>query len=207
MAGRLTVCNMSIEAGARAGLVAPDEVTFAYLEGRPHAAVRGPRSRPRSTTGARLPHGTPDASFDNEVVLDAATLTAVRDPGAPTRGRALGRWRPRWPDPDSFADPAAPGGPPRRALTYMDLNAGHRAARRRRGHGLRRVLHQTAGSRDLRAAASVLQGRHVAPSVHMLVVPGSMAVRAQAEREGLDAHLHGRGAPTGGRRAARCASA
>ena len=188
MAGRLTVCNMSIEAGARAGLVAPDEVTFAYLEGRAHAPS-GVAWEAALDYWRTLPTDA-DASFDNEVVLDAATLTPYVTWGT-NPGQAL-PLASSVPDPGSFADPAARAAA-ERALTYMDLKP---------GTALRDVAVDTVfvGSctngriEDLRAAASVLQGRHVAPSVHMLVVPGSMAVRAQAEREGLDAIFTASGA-------------
>src|SRR6266581_5363377 len=181
MAGRLTVCNMSIEAGARAGLVAPDDVTFGYLEGRAHAPS-GAAFQTALDYWRTLP-GDQDAAFDNEVVLDAATLTPYVTWGT-NPGQAL-PLASSVPDPDSFADPAARAAA-ERALTYMDLKP---------GTALRDVAVDTVfvGSctngriEDLRAAASVLQGRQVAPSVRMLVVPGSMAVRAQAEREGLDA--------------------
>src|SRR2546421_5278492 len=188
MAGRLTVCNMSIEAGARAGLVAPDDVTFAYLEGRPHAPS-GAAWETALDYWRTLPTDA-DASFDNEVVLDAATLTPYVTWGT-NPGQAL-PLASSVPDPDSFADPAARAAA-ERALTYMDLKP---------GTALRDVAVDTVfiGSctngriEDLRAAASVLQGRQVAPSVRMLVVPGSMAVRAQAEREGLDAIFTASGA-------------
>jgi 3-isopropylmalate/(R)-2-methylmalate dehydratase large subunit len=181
MAGRLTVCNMSIEAGARAGLVAPDDVTFAYLEGRPHAPS-GAAWEAALDYWRTLPTDA-GAAFDNEVVLDAATLSPYVTWGT-NPGQAL-PLASSVPDPDSFADPAARVAA-ERALTYMDLKP---------GTALRDVAVDTVfiGSctngriEDLRAAATVLQGRQVAPSVRMLVVPGSMAVRAQAEREGLDA--------------------
>ena len=188
MAGRLTVCNMSIEAGARAGLVAPDDVTFSYLEGRPHAPS-GAAWEAALDYWRTLPTDA-DASFDHEVVLDAATLTPYVTWGT-NPGQAL-PLASSVPDPGSFADPAARAAA-ERALTYMDLKP---------GTALRDVAVDTVfvGSctngriEDLRAAASVLQGRQVAPSVRMLVVPGSMAVRAQAEREGLDAIFTAAGA-------------
>ena len=188
MAGRLTVCNMSIEAGARAGLVAPDDVTFSYLEGRPHAPS-GAAWEAALDYWRTLPTDA-DASFDHEVVLDAATLTPYVTWGT-NPGQAL-PLASSVPDPGSFADPAARAAA-ERALTYMDLKP---------GTALRDVAVDTVfvGSctngriEDLRAAASVLQGRQVAPSVRMLVVPGSMAVRAQAEREGLDAIFTASGA-------------
>jgi 3-isopropylmalate/(R)-2-methylmalate dehydratase large subunit len=188
MAGRLTVCNMSIEAGARAGLVAPDDVTFAYLEGRPHAPS-GAAWEAALDYWRTLPTDA-GAAFDNEVVLDAATLSPYVTWGT-NPGQAL-PLASSVPDPDSFADPAARVAA-ERALTYMDLKP---------GTALRDVAVDTVfiGSctngriEDLRAAATVLQGRQVAPSVRMLVVPGSMAVRAQAEREGLDAIFTAAGA-------------
>ena len=188
MAGRLTVCNMSIEAGARAGLVAPDDVTFSYLEGRPHAPT-GAAWEAALDYWRSLPTDA-EAGFDNEVVLDAATLTPHVTWGT-NPGQAL-PLASSVPDPGSFADPAARAAA-ERALTYMDLKP---------GTALRDIAVDTVfvGSctngriEDLRAAASVLRGRQVAPSVRMLVVPGSMAVRAQAEREGLDAIFTASGA-------------
>jgi 3-isopropylmalate/(R)-2-methylmalate dehydratase large subunit len=188
MAGRLTICNMSIEAGARAGLVAPDEVTFSYLEGRPHAPS-GAAWQAALDYWRTLPTDE-DARFDNEVVLDAGTLTPYVTWGTnPGQALPLGA---SVPDPASFGDPGARAAA-ERALTYMDLVP---------GTALRDISVDTVfvGSctngriEDLRAAASVLQGRRVAPSVRMLVVPGSMAVRAQAEREGLDAVFTSAGA-------------
>jgi 3-isopropylmalate/(R)-2-methylmalate dehydratase large subunit len=150
MEGRMTVCNMSIEAGARAGMVAPDDVTFAYLEGRRHA------------------------------------------PGGAAWERALDEWRALRtddgadviPDPDTYAEPEAREAA-RRALTYMGLEA---------GTPMRDVAVDTvfigsctnARIEDLRAVAAVLGGRHVAPKVRALIVPGSGQVKAQAEAEGLD---------------------
>ena len=188
MAGRLTVCNMSIEAGARAGLVAPDDVTFSYLEGRPYAPS-GAAWQAALDYWRTLPSDA-DASFDNEVVLDAGTLTPYVTWGT-NPGQAL-PLASSVPDPDSFADPGARAAA-ERALTYMDLKP---------GTALRDIAVDTVfvGSctngriEDLRAAASVLRGRRVAPSVRMLVVPGSMAVRDQAEQEGLDAVFTAAGA-------------
>jgi 3-isopropylmalate/(R)-2-methylmalate dehydratase large subunit len=188
MEGRLTVCNMSIEAGARAGLVAPDDVTFGYLEGRKHA----PRG---ADWEAALDHWRSlrtddDASFDHEVELDAATLSPYVTWGT-NPGQAL-PLAASVPDPASLADPAERAAA-ERALTYMDLAP---------GTPLRDVAVDTVfvGSctngrmEDLRAAAGVLRGRKVADGVRMLVVPGSMAVRAQAEQEGLDAVFAAAGA-------------
>jgi 3-isopropylmalate/(R)-2-methylmalate dehydratase large subunit len=178
---------MSIEAGARAGLVAPDDVTFSYLEGRPHApsgaAWEAALEYWRSLPGE-------DAVFDNEVTLDAGSLTPYVTWGTnPAQALPLAS---SVPDPDSFADPDARAAASR-ALTYMNLTP---------GTALRDITVDTVfvGSctngriEDLRAAASVLRGRRVAPSVRMLVVPGSMQVRAQAEREGLDAVFTAAGA-------------
>ncbi len=188
MEGRLTICNMSIEAGARAGLVAPDEVTFGYLEGRPHAPS-GAAWETALDHWRSLP-SDPDAVFDREVTLDAGSLAPYVTWGTnPAQATALGE---RVPDPSSFADPAERAAA-ERALAYMDLTP---------GTPLRDIAVDTVfvGSctngriEDLRAAAAVLRGRRVAPSVRMLVVPGSMQVRAQAEAEGLDAVFTAAGA-------------
>jgi 3-isopropylmalate/(R)-2-methylmalate dehydratase large subunit len=188
MEGRLTVCNMSIEAGARAGLVAPDDVTFAYLEGRPHAPA-GAAWEAALEAWRALP-GDDDAVFDHEVTLDAASLTPYVTWGT-NPGQAL-PLASSVPDPSSFADPDERAAA-ERALTYMDLTP---------DTPLRDIAVDTVflGSctngrlEDLRAAASVLRGRRIAPSVRMLVVPGSMEVRARAEREGLDAVFAAAGA-------------
>jgi 3-isopropylmalate/(R)-2-methylmalate dehydratase large subunit len=188
MEGRLTVCNMSIEAGARAGLVAPDDTTFGYLEGKPHAP-RGAEWEAALDHWRSLPSDA-DAVFDQEVVLEAGELTPYV-----TWGTNPGQAAPladSVPDPASLADPAERGAA-ERALTYMDLAP---------GTPLRDIAVDTVflGSctngrmEDLRAAASVLRGRKVADGVRMLVVPGSMAVRAQAEAEGLDAVFTAAGA-------------
>ncbi len=180
MEGRMTVCNMSIEAGARAGMIAPDDVTFAYLEGRPHA----PRGADweRALDDWRSLATDPHATFDKEVVLDAAALrphvTWGTNPGQVASIDDV------VPDPESFAD-AAGREAARRALAYMGLEA---------GTPIRDIAPDTVfiGSctnsriEDLRAAAAVLDGRHVRSGLRALVVPGSMAVKAQAEAEGLD---------------------
>ena len=180
MEGRLTVCNMSIEAGARAGLVAPDDTTFGYLEGRPHAPS-GAAWEAALDHWRSLP-GDDDAAFDHEVVLDAGTLTPYVTWGTnPGQAAPLAS---AVPDPGSLDDPGERAAA-ERALTYMDLAP---------GTPLRDIAVDTVfvGSctngrmEDLRAAAGVLRGRKVADGVRMLVVPGSMAVRAQAEAEGLD---------------------
>jgi 3-isopropylmalate/(R)-2-methylmalate dehydratase large subunit len=171
---------MSIEAGARAGLVAPDEVTFAYLKGRPHAPT-GADWEAAVDYWRSLPSDD-DATFDHEVTIDADTLTPYVTWGTnPGQALPLGA---SVPDPASFTDPGDRTAA-ERALKYMDLTP---------GTALRDIAVDTVfiGSctngrmEDLRAAAAVLRGRKVAPSVRMLVVPGSMQVRAQAEREGLN---------------------
>ena len=188
MEGRLTVCNMSIEAGARAGLVAPDDTTFGYLEGRPHAP-EGAAWEAALDHWRSLPTDE-DAVFDHEVVLDAGTLSPFV-----TWGTNPGQAAPLTsavPDPGSLADPGERAAA-ERALAYMDLAPGTQ---------LRDIAVDTVfvGSctngrmEDLRAAAAVLRGRKVAGGVRMLVVPGSMAVRAQAEAEGLDVVFSAAGA-------------
>jgi 3-isopropylmalate/(R)-2-methylmalate dehydratase large subunit len=179
MEGRMTVCNMSIEAGARAGLMAPDEVTFGYLEGKQHAPA-GAAWQTALEYWCSLPTDE-GAVFDNEVTLDASVLTPYvtwgTNPGQALPLAAL------VPDPASFADPGEQAAATR-ALSYMDLTP---------GTALRDVSVNTVfvGSctngrlEDLHAAADVLRGRRVADGVRMLVVPGSMAVRAAAEAEGL----------------------
>jgi 3-isopropylmalate/(R)-2-methylmalate dehydratase large subunit len=181
MEGRMTVCNMSIEAGARAGMVAPDDTTFAYIEGRPHAP-RGPMWERALDDWRSLP--TDDgAAFDKEVVLDAGTIVPHVSWGTnpsqvvPIDGAV--------PDPDGFTDPSERDAA-RRALEYMGLSAGTPM----RDIPLNTVfIGSCTNSRieDLRAAARVAEGRRVASSVRALVVPGSHAVKNQAEQEGLDA--------------------
>jgi len=181
MEGRMTVCNMSIEAGARAGMIAPDETTFAYLHGRDHAPT-GADWDAAVAAWSRL-RSDDDAQFDAEVVIDAAELTPFVTWGTnPGQGAPLGS---AVPDPEALADDheklAAA-----KALEYMGLTA---------GTPLREIHVDTVfvGSctngriEDLRAAAAVIKGRHVADGVRMLVVPGSARVRIQAEAEGLDA--------------------
>ena len=176
----MTVCNMTIEAGARAGMVAPDDTTFAYLEGRP-AAPRGAHWE-GALEAWRALRSDPDAVFDREVEIDVDGLrpqvTWGTNPGmvAPIDGRV--------PDPASFADPAE-----RRAaelaLRYMGLEPGTPLAE----IAVDRVfIGSCTNSRieDLRAAAAVAAGRRVSASVRAMVVPGSAKVKRQAEDEGLD---------------------
>jgi 3-isopropylmalate/(R)-2-methylmalate dehydratase large subunit len=188
MEGRLTVCNMSIEAGARAGLVAPDDTTFAYLEGRPHAPSGA--GWEAALDQWRSLRTDADAGFDHEVELDAGALSPYVTWGT-NPGQAL-PLAASVPDPASLADPAERAAA-QRALTYMDLAP---------GTPLRDIAVDTVflGSctngrmEDLRAAAAVLRGRKVTDGIRMLVVPGSMAVKAQAEQEGLDAVFTAAGA-------------
>ncbi|HET8601597.1 MAG TPA: 3-isopropylmalate dehydratase large subunit [Segeticoccus sp.] len=180
MEARMTICNMSIEAGARAGLIAPDATTFEYLKGRP-AAPQGDAWDEAVAAWSQL-RSDDDAVFDKEVRLDGAALTPFVTWGTnPGQGLPLSE---RVPDPESFgeeSDRVAAA----RALEYMGLSA---------GTPLRDIAVDTVflGSctngriEDLRAAAEVLKGRQVAQSVRMLVVPGSTRVRLQAEAEGLD---------------------
>jgi len=181
MEGRMTVCNMSIEAGARAGMVAPDDTTFAYLEGRPHAPT-GTLWEQALDEWRGL--GTDDGGrFDSTVTFDAATLQPNVTWGTnPAHVVAIDG---HVPDPSSFAEPAEREAAAR-ALQYMGLEP---------GTAVRDVQVDTVfiGSctnsriEDLRSAASVLHGRHVRPGLRALVVPGSHRVKAQAEAEGLDA--------------------
>jgi 3-isopropylmalate/(R)-2-methylmalate dehydratase large subunit len=181
MEARMTVCNMSIEAGARAGMIAPDETTFAYLKGRPHAPTGAEWDAAVSAWSALRTDD--DAVFDAEVELDASELTPFVTWGTnPGQGLPLGE---SVPDPESYLDEsdrlAAEN-----ALAYMGLEP---------GTPLRDIRVDTVfvGSctngriEDLRAAAGVVKGRKVAGGVRMLVVPGSARVRLQAEAEGLDA--------------------
>ena len=180
MEGRMTVCNMSIEAGAKAGLIAPDEVTFEYLKGRPHApsgelwdvAIEDWRTLVTDE----------GATYDKEVVLDAAAIEPFVSWGT-NPGQVIPLSAPV-PAPEQFDDPVERNAA-ERALEYMGIEA---------GVPLSAVTVDTVfiGSctnsriEDLRLAASVAQGRKVADGVRTLVVPGSHAVKAQAEAEGLD---------------------
>ncbi|SOD64559.1 3-isopropylmalate dehydratase, large subunit [Streptomyces zhaozhouensis] len=180
MEARMTICNMSIEAGARAGMIAPDETTFAYLEGRDHA----PEGADWDAAVAywRTLRTDEDAAFDHEVVIDAAELAPFVTWGTnPGQGAPLTA---SVPDPRSFADPGDRVAA-EKALEYMGLAPGQR---------LREIAVDTVfvGSctngriEDLRSAAEVLRGRRIAEGVRMLVVPGSVRVALQAVDEGLD---------------------
>ena len=180
MEARMTICNMSIEAGARAGMIAPDDTTFAYLEGRP----RAPKGTDweQAVAAWRELRSDDDAVFDHEVVIDASSLSPYVTWGTnPAQGAPLSA---TVPDPASLADDDARSAA-QRALDYMGLAA---------GTPLRDIAVDTVflGSctngriEDLRAAAEVIRGRQVADGVRMLVVPGSVRVRLAAEDEGLD---------------------
>ncbi|MDY4262797.1 MAG: 3-isopropylmalate dehydratase large subunit [Schaalia hyovaginalis] len=181
MEGRMTICNMSIEAGARAGMVAPDETTFEYIKGRPHAPEGEDWERAvEYWTSLRSDE---DAVFDAEVVLEAADIEPFVTWGTnPGQGVPLSA---AVPDPEDIADETQRLAA-ERALEYMGLEA---------GTPMRDIKVDTVflGSctngriEDLRAAAAVVKGRKKADSVRMLVVPGSARVRIQAEAEGLDA--------------------
>ena len=179
MEGRMTICNMSIEAGARAGMVAPDETTFEFLHGRPHAPT-GADWDAAVAAWSRL-RTDDDAEFDTEVYIDAATLSPFVTWGTnPGQGVPLSG---SVPDPELMFDDAERQSA-EKALTYMGLQA---------GTAMRDIEVDTVfvGSctngriEDLRVVADILRGRKVADGVRMLVVPGSMRVRAQAESEGL----------------------
>lgn len=180
MESRMTMCNMSIEAGARAGMVAPDETTYAYLRDRAKAPAGADWDAAVAQWGALCSDG--DASFDAEVDIDAASLTPFVTWGTnPGQGAPLSS---TVPDPASYDDPSERAAA-ERALAYMDLQAGTRL----RDIAVDTVfLGSCTNSRieDLRAAADVIEGHWVPDDVRMLVVPGSMQVKQQAEVEGLD---------------------
>lgn len=180
MEGRMTICNMSIEWGAKAGMIAPDETTLAYLKGRPHAPEGGDWEA--AVEYWRTLRSDDDAHFDAQVDIDATRLTPFVTWGTnPGHGVPLGGVVPAPEDFDSEVERATA----RRALEYMDLAP---------GTPMREIAVDTVflGSctngriEDLRLAASVLRGRRIAEGVRMLVVPGSARVRLQAELEGLD---------------------
>ena len=180
MEARMTICNMSIEAGARAGMIAPDEVTFNYLKDRPHAPQGADwDAAVEYWKSLRTDDG---AVFDTVVDIDASALTPFVTWGTnPGQGVPLGA---SVPYPDEFAEESARAAA-EKALDYMGLTP---------GTPLREIPIDTVfvGSctngriEDMRAAAEVLKGRTIADSVRMLVVPGSARVREQAESEGLD---------------------
>jgi 3-isopropylmalate/(R)-2-methylmalate dehydratase large subunit len=180
MEGRMTICNMSIEGGARAGMVAPDDTTFNYVAGRPYApigtqwehAVQGWRQLPTDA----------GATFDNEVILDANSLTPMITYGTnPGMGMPITA---NVPDPDHLSDVSQKMALDK-ALKYMDLQPGQQLI----GKPVDVVfVGSCTNSRisDLREAARFIKGRKVASNVRMMVVPGSQQVKTQAEAEGLD---------------------
>ncbi|HEU5287767.1 MAG TPA: 3-isopropylmalate dehydratase large subunit, partial [Candidatus Limnocylindria bacterium] len=179
MEGRMTVCNMSIEAGARAGMVAPDDATFAYVEGRPHAPKGADLERALDEWRALT---TDDgARFDREVKIDASELRPYVTWGTnPAQSVTIDE---RVPDPASL--PEAQREAASRALRYMDLRAGT-AIRDVAVDAVFLGSCTNARIEDLRVASEVVRGKRVKGGVRALVVPGSTAVKAQAEREGLD---------------------
>jgi len=179
MEGRMTICNMSIEAGARAGMIAPDETTFAYMKDRPHAPKGADWDK--AVEYWKTLKTDDDAKFDAEVIIDASTLTPFVTWGTnPGQGVSIDDVVP---SPEQFSDPTEKAAA-QRALEYMDLKAGTK---------IRDIKVDTVflGSctngriEDLRAAAAILKGKKVASSVKMMVVPGSAKVAIQAEQEGL----------------------
>ena len=180
MEGRMTISNMSIEWGARAGLIAPDETTFAYLKGRPHAPAGDDWDA--ALEYWRTLRTDEDAVFDKEIIVDGSAVTPFVTWGTnPGQGVPLDGVVPA---PEEFADPTEASAA-ERALTYMDLTPG--TPMREIGVDVVFLGSCTNGRLDdLRAAAEVLRGRTVADGVRMLVVPGSAKVRAAAEAEGLD---------------------
>ena len=179
MEGRMTICNMSIEAGARAGMIAPDETTFEYIKGKPHAPQgedwnKAVQYWKTLTTDA-------DAVFDAEVIIEASELSPFVTWGTnPGQGVSITA---SVPDPNNFSDPVERSAAAR-ALEYMDLKPGTK---------IKDIKVDTVflGSctngriEDLRAAAAILKGKKVASTVRLMVVPGSARVAIQAEAEGL----------------------
>ena len=180
MEGRMTLCNLSIEGGARAGLVAPDEKTFAYIKGRPAAPKAG--AWDLAETYWRTLHSDDDAVFDETVHIKGEDVEPTVTWGtSPEQGIALSGIIPK---PEDFDDPVKAGAC-ERALAYMGLEGGQPI----KGTPVQRVfIGSCTNSRieDLRAAADVAKGNKVAEGVRAMVVPGSGLVRAQAEEEGLD---------------------
>ena len=180
MEGRLTICNMSIEWGAKAGMIAPDQKTFDYVQGRRHAPTGADWDA--AVEYWKTLRTDDDAVFDAEIDLDATQLNPFVTWGTnPGQGVPLGA---SVPDPETFAEEADRTAASK-ALEYMGLEAGQPM---RAIHVDTVFLGSCTNGRieDLRAAADIIQGRHVAENVRMLVVPGSARVRLQAEDEGLD---------------------
>jgi 3-isopropylmalate/(R)-2-methylmalate dehydratase large subunit len=179
MEERMTVCNMSIEGGARAGMIAPDDTTFEYLAGRPHA----PKGADWDAALARWKQLPTDegAAYDRSIAIDADQLEPMITYGTnPGMGMAITA---ALPEPEQVADPLQRDSISK-ALRYMDLEGGKLLL----GHPVNVVfIGSCTNSRisDLRSAASLLKGRKVNPQVRVMVVPGSQQVKRQAEAEGL----------------------
>jgi 3-isopropylmalate/(R)-2-methylmalate dehydratase large subunit len=180
MEARMTICNMSIEAGARAGLIAPDQTTFDYIKGRPHAPTGADWDA--AVEYWKTLKSDDDAKFDKEIYLNADELSPFVTWGTnPGQGVPLNE---TVPNPESFNDPEERTAA-QRALEYMGLEA---------GTPMKKIKVDTVflGSctngriEDLRAAAAIIKGNRVAEKTRMMVVPGSARVRLQAESEGLD---------------------
>jgi 3-isopropylmalate/(R)-2-methylmalate dehydratase large subunit len=180
MEARMTICNMSIEAGARAGLIAPDQTTFDYIKGRPHAPTGADWDE--AVEYWETLKSDDDAKFDKEIYLNADELSPFVTWGTnPGQGVPLNE---AVPNPESFDDPEERTAA-QRALEYMGLDA---------GTPMKKIKVDTVflGSctngriEDLRAAAAIIKGNKVAENTRMMVVPGSARVRLQAESEGLD---------------------
>jgi 3-isopropylmalate/(R)-2-methylmalate dehydratase large subunit len=188
MEERMTVCNMSIEGGARAGLIAPDGTTFEYVHGRPFA----PRGADWDSALARWKQLPTDegATYDLAVSLDASALEPMVTFGtSPGMGIPISA---AIPDPAGAKD-ASERDSLAKALRYMDLQPGKRLA----GHPIQVVFIGSCTNgriKDMRDAASILKGRKVSPNVRALIVPGSQQVKREAEAEGLDKIFHDAGA-------------
>jgi 3-isopropylmalate/(R)-2-methylmalate dehydratase large subunit len=180
MEERMTVCNMSIEAGARAGLIAPDETTYEYLKGRPFA----PKGADWDAAVAQWKQLPTDegATYDKHIFIDAAELEPMITFGTnPGMGISISS---KIPNPSAISDPLERDSLTK-ALHYMGLNADETLL----GHPVNVVfIGSCTNSRmsDLRSAAKVLKGRKVNPNVRVMVVPGSQAIKRQAQEEGLD---------------------
>ncbi len=180
MAGRMTVCNMTIEAGARAGMIAPDETTFDYVRTRPQAP-KGEALEQAIAYWRTLPSDE-GAQYDRIVELDAAAIAPMVSWG--TNPEAVLPITGSVPDPASYADEAQ-AAQARRMLDYMGLQPGQKLAEL--PVDVVFIGSCTNGRiEDMRAASSVIRGRHVAPGVRAMVVPGSGLVKQQAEQEGID---------------------
>jgi 3-isopropylmalate/(R)-2-methylmalate dehydratase large subunit len=180
MEERMTVCNMSIEGGARAGLVAPDDTTYQYIAGRPYAPKGADWDRALSLW-RQLPTDS-GASYDRRIDIDASSLEPMITFGT-NPGMGIPITAPV-PDPTSISDPLERDSLGK-ALRYMDLSSGKSLL----GHRINVVfIGSCTNSRisDLRAAAQILKGRKVSPNVRVMVVPGSQQVKQQAQAEGLD---------------------